>query len=82
MLQCQKVVYTHSITVTTRKSHDVGLKSRQRVTAQAEALIDSTPILLVFTLFKHDQVNNWIDFVIFFCPLLFCIIKQAQLPPK
>ena len=31
---------------------------------------------------KHVQVNNWIDIVIFFCPLLSCIIKQAQLPPK
>ena len=47
-----------NITVTTRKSRDVGLKSRQRVKPRAEASIDSTPILLVFNFFKHDQVNN------------------------
>ena len=43
--------------------------------------IDLTPNLLVFTHFMHDQVNNRIDIMIFFCPLLFCIIKQAQIPP-
>ena len=68
--------------VTTRKSRDVGLNSRQRVKLRAEASINLTPILLVVTLFKHYQVNNWIDIVMFFCPLPFCIIKQARLPPK
>ena len=65
------------------RTRDLGLKTCQRVKPLAEALIDSTPNSLVFTLFMHDQVNNWIDIVIviFFCPLLFCIVKQAQPPP-
>ena len=53
------------------RSRDVGLKSRQRVKPRAKASADLTPISLDFTLFKHNQVNNWIDIVIFFCPLLF-----------
>ena len=64
------------------ETRDLGLKTCQRVNTQAEASIDSTLISLLFTLFKHDEVNNRIDIVIFSCPLLSCIMKQAQLPPK
>ena len=49
------------------ETRDLGLKTCQRVKPTAEASIDSTPNSLVVTLFMRDQVNNWIDIVIFFC---------------
>ena len=45
------------IPVTTRKSRDVGLTSRQRVKARAEASIDSTQISLDFTLLSMIKLT-------------------------
>ena len=53
-----------------------------KVLAGQDSTMLEEPNSIVITLFMHDQVKNWIDIVIFFCPLSFCIIKQAQLSPK